>query len=540
MEGMEPGIRGDGTFLVGSPTYYFDRILGAGGMHSQSELWTPAKLRQRLLLNRMSVLPSWDTMEPSIWVKTGNELGDMIYNDFITEKNRPANRTPILEGGFRSPSYKGFWATARLFQNDHYSYYNRSPRRFDVSDEFSVYGENYPMSSTLYGGLGFTNDFLNASVLAGEEYLWVFGTSGYWFPVHYRPRVEARADVNNLSLTAVYEDGEYQNLRRKEKGNRKEFSGSAYYKCGGICDSEIFDFSAGLSFRAVDDSGYVYTHLEDDFVVLPFLELRLRPVKSLTADVMVAVNHRDWLVQDSVEFRIIPEKRMNVTLGVKNISGTRLNPLADNAEYFREDTIDISPDGQMNLFQSYASFEDTLGNFVLGGRGSFWMEHGAESFDTTGFFRDSVKGAYRTGDVSRINHWIYGVTAQLWLGAWYGDMFKFNAYAGFEHIEGAGRRAEVTPAEFFTSFQADWYLRKSFRISHSLHYRSDARWNLRSRDPLVVKGDWYWDATFEQQIHKLGLFLTGSILHTLGEERQEVPNSNPGRVRFICSVKKTF
>ena len=65
-------------------------------------------MRNRLLFNRMSVLPSWDPMEPSVWVKTGNELGDMIYQDVITETNRPTNRTPILEGGFRTPAFKGF------------------------------------------------------------------------------------------------------------------------------------------------------------------------------------------------------------------------------------------------------------------------------------------------------------------------------------------------------------------------------------------------------------------------------------------------
>ena len=78
MEGMEAVSRDDGTFLVGGPTYIFDRILGAGGVHSESELWAPEKLRYRLLFNRFSVLPSWDPMEPSIWLKTGNELGDMM------------------------------------------------------------------------------------------------------------------------------------------------------------------------------------------------------------------------------------------------------------------------------------------------------------------------------------------------------------------------------------------------------------------------------------------------------------------------------
>jgi hypothetical protein len=73
MEGMEVVSRDDGTFLVGSPTFYFDRPIGAGGIHSESELWTPRKLHYRLLFNRMSVLPSWNPIEtPSIWMKTGN------------------------------------------------------------------------------------------------------------------------------------------------------------------------------------------------------------------------------------------------------------------------------------------------------------------------------------------------------------------------------------------------------------------------------------------------------------------------------------
>ena len=53
MEGMEVDSRDDGTFLVGGPTFYYDRILGAGGLHSESELWTPRKLRYRLLFNRI-------------------------------------------------------------------------------------------------------------------------------------------------------------------------------------------------------------------------------------------------------------------------------------------------------------------------------------------------------------------------------------------------------------------------------------------------------------------------------------------------------
>lgn len=542
MEGMDVVTRADGTFLIGSPTYFFDRVFGAGGIHSESELWSPSKLRQRLLLNRMSILPSWDVMEPSVWMKTGNELGDMIYNDLLTEKERPDNRTPILEGGFRTPSFKGFWATARAFQDDMYSEYSRSFRKHYVSDEFAHFGENYPLFSSAYGGIGYTNDFMNASLQVGEEYLWLMGQSSYWIPVHYRPRVEGRLDIANVSATVVYEDGEYQHRLRKEKGNRKELSGNIHYKCGEACKQGVFQVGAGLAFRAVDDSGYVYTKLEEDFVALPFLELRIQPSNYLTVDAMFAVNDRDWLIQDSVELYIPAEKQLGIIVGVKNISGTRLNPLADSKEYFGSDTINYDPDGQMNLIQGYVSFADTIGHVALGGRATFWAEHGAETFDTTGFVvEEYVRNRYyREGEVTRINEWINGVTAELWLDLWYKELFAFHASAGFEHINGSSRRFEVTPAEFFTGFTGDWYFRKSFKISHGLHYRSDARWNLRTPDPFVVKGDWYWDATFEQQFRKLGLYLTGSILHSLGKEQVEAPNTNQGQVRFVCTVKKTF
>lgn len=544
MEGMEVVSRGDGTFLVGGPTSYFDRILGAGGIHSESELWTPEKLRQRLLLNRMSIVPSWDVMEPSVWMKTGNEMGDMIYYDMIREGDQLDNRTPILEGGFRTPNFNGFWATARFFQDDFYAEDTRFFRRRFVSDEFAFFGENYPLFSTIYGGIGYTNDFMNASVLVGEEYLWQQGKSLFWIPVHYKPRIESRVDVKNLSVTVVYEDAEYENVRDHQMGSRKEVNGSVYYQCGDACKQGVFQVAAGLQFRAVDDSGYVYSKLEEDVVVLPFMQLRVQPLQNLTADVMLAVNGRDWLVQDSVEMNLPVAKQMNLNFGVKNISGTRLNPIGETAEILYGDTISLVADGHADLIQGYASFVDTIGNFSLELRGSFWMEYGAETFDPDGYETDQYGLThflyYRYGDVSRINEWIYGLTGELWLNAWYEDWFNFTAMAGFEHIDGPSREFEVTPAEFYTAFSADWFIRKSFKISHSVHYRSDARWNLVAPQAFVVKGDWYWDATFEQQFHKQGLFLTGSILHALGKERFEAPNANPGRVRFVCTVKKTF
>ncbi len=544
MEGMEAVSRDDGTFLIGSPTYQFDRILGAGGIHSESELWTPQKLRQRLLFNRMSITPSWAPFEPSVWVKTGNELGDMIYQDVITEYGRPENRTPILEGGFRTPSFKGFWATARGFQDDHYAARTASYRKKIVEDEFAFFGANYPMFSSVYAGLGYTNDFVNASVLVGEEYLWEYMESSRWMPVHMKPRIEARADFWNFSLTAAFEDALYQNVLRGENGERKEVNGSLLYRCGDACEKGMLQLSAGIAFRFVDDEGTVYTELDDNHVVWPFMQLRIAPFNWLKADVMFGMNDADWLVQDSVEISLpLAVKNLGVLVGFKNISGTRLNPLADDREFFAmgnvESVIELSPDGQMTLFQGYLSFADTVASFSFGGRASFWAEKGAETFDVDGFVEDR-EYEFRYGNVSRIDSWIKGVTGEFWLDVWLGDMFKFRALTGFERIDGDDQRFEVTPAEYFVAFTGDWLIRKSFRVSHSLRYRSDARWNLRSSDPMVVKGDWFWDATFEQMFPKYGLSFTGSLIHVLADEVIQVPGADYDRVRIVCYIRKTF
>lgn len=543
MEGMEVVSRDDGTFLIAGPTYYFDRALGAGGIHSESEMWTPRKLRYRLLFNRLSILPSWDPIEtPSVWMKTGNELGDLIYYDFLTEvKDRPINRTPILEVGMRTPLFYGFWATFRLFQDDHYSFYSaRSYRMRMVDDSFSFFGENWPRFSSAYGGLGYTNDFVNASVLAGMEYVWVFTESSRWIPIQYKPRIEARADAGNFSTTLVYENAEYQNKLKNESGERKEVNGSVIYNCGENCKRGMLQLSAGLAFRFVDDSGTVYTGLKKDRVLWPFLEMSVHPIENLKFDAMFGVNDRDWLTQDSIEYILPVMDKMNVTFGGKVVSGTRLNPIADTHEYFDGDTISLTAAGRMNLLQASVRLDDSLTNFLgFGARGSFWAEHGAETFDAESYVADEIY-TFRHGDVARINSWIKGVTGEFWINLWYRDMLKFTALTGFEHIDGKEKRFEVNPSEFFASFNADWLIKKSFRISHSIRYRSDARWNLRYRNPYVIKGDWYWDATFEQRFPKMGLSLAGSIIQALGKEVIEVPNGDYSRVRFFCTAKKSF
>ena len=123
---------------------------------------------------------------------------------------------------------------------------------------------------------------------------------------------------------------------------------------------------------------------------------------------------------------------------------------------------------------------------------------------------------------------------------WYENLFNFTALTGFERIDGDEKRFEVNPVEFYVAFSADWLIKRSFRISHSLRYRSDAEWNLRSKDPFIVKGDWFWDATFEQRFPKYGISLAGSIIQALGKEVIETPNGEYSRIRFVCTAKKAF
>jgi hypothetical protein len=156
------------------------------------------------------------------------------------------------------------------------------------------------------------------------------------------------------------------------------------------------------------------------------------------------------------------------------------------------------------------------------------------------FVDDGENYTARHGDVGRINSWIKGVTGELWLNLWYKEMFKFTALTGFERIDGNQKRFEVNPAEFFVAFNADWLIKRSFRISHSIRYRSDAEWNLRSRDPLVVKGDWFWDVTFEQRFPKYAISLAGTLVQVLGKEVVETPNGGYSRFRFVCTAKKAF
>lgn len=540
-EGMEGAARSDGTYLVASPTYIFDRPFGMGGIHSESELWSPDFLTKRLLVNRYSVLPSWQIQEPSLWLQAGNEVGDLLYHDIIsTEEARPTNRTPVLEAGFRTPSYHGFWATARLFQVDHFSSNVLKLNRETVGTmDYSLFGSNLPAFSTGYAGLGYTKDQTHFSILAGKEYLWLMGESGRWISALLSPRVESHFKYKAIQLSLNYEDVTYKNEVDDEEGTRKEWSGSMYFPFTNCCRSSKFQVGGGISFRFVDDQGDTYFALENDRAFWSFLQVKYEPITDLKFAGHAGMNERDYLVQDSLQYSL---KKDNATwlFGVQNLLGSRLNPLGESYEFIDQDTISLSANGFLQLYQALVGFNYEWKNVQMGIRTTGFIEKGAETFDTTDFVRKRDVIWYRYGDVSRINSWIRGWTGEVELSYKYGDMFLTKARAGLERLWGEKERFELEPYEHWLEIRADWTINKTLLISHSINYRSEAQWNLRHPDTYSVPSDWYWNASISQLFPKYGLSLTGTLLHVLSDNIIEVPNGNENRTRFFCNIKKTF
>ncbi len=455
------------------------------------------------------------------------------------------NRTPMLEGGFRSKSYGGIWATARYFQIDHYSNNLRKIRHDMVkTDEFSIFGENLPFASTAYAGLGFDASAFDVSLLAGHEYVWIYGESNRWIPIEYKPRVESRLDSRYFHASLAYENAEYTLSAKERVGNRKEWNGSA--RLGGdslSANRNFWNVSLGVAFRVVDDSAFVPFGIQDDYVVFPFLEYALRPAERLQLAGFIGTSGRDFASKDSVDLTLPKVTGITTRIGFKNHVASALNPLGDDFEYFGSDTISLKADGWMQLHRIFLDVQSSSKLFGLGMNFAGWFEKGAETFDAAEYTvqkSGNRKAVYRTGNVDRIDSWIRGITGEAYATFHYEEMFSFLARAGFERIDGEEERFEVNPVENWLSLSASWNLWERFEIQHAWTYRSDARWNLRTEDPFVVKGSWYWNASFVQKFPHVGLSLSATILHAIGKELVQVPNGGDDRTRFFCNMTKTF
>ncbi|MDR0517698.1 MAG: hypothetical protein LBH25_11700 [Fibromonadaceae bacterium] len=186
-----------GTYLIAMPSYTYSRAPGALGLNAEEETWRPDKWRNRQVFGRFVPIMDLETRQSSIWFYTGNEIGDMLWQELQTKGEEP-NRTPMLYGGFATkPFLGGFYGMAEFNQIDHFSEatFEARKKRID-SQKFSWFGENLPAYSGVSGGFGYNGAgdfFKGASVLAGSEYLWAWNEE-QWVPIRISPRVEGNAN----------------------------------------------------------------------------------------------------------------------------------------------------------------------------------------------------------------------------------------------------------------------------------------------------------------------------------------------------------
>jgi hypothetical protein len=171
-----------------------------------------------------------------------------------------------------------------------------------------------------------------------------------------------------------------------------------------------------------------------------------------------------------------------------------------------------------------------------------WFEKGAETFDS-GEYENVGDLYYRTGDVDRIESWIRGLSGEASASYRYSTLFSLGARAGFERIEGEEERFEVNPVEEWVQIDAHWLLNKTFKIDHSWIYRSDAGWNLRSPDPMIIKGDWYWNASFSQLFSEVWAESYGNNSAWLSDDKVLAPNGGmivPGSLQYPENVLRSM
>jgi len=230
------GERELGMHLIAMPTYTYTRMPGALGLEAEEEIWTPEKWKNRQLFGRYAPIMDWKIAEPSLWFYTGNELGDLLWQELATTEMHP-NSTPMLYGGFATPSYEGFYALAQFKQIDHFSESTMEIRkkRLDNSQKFSWFGENLPAYSGVFGGFGYKN----SHILVGSEYIWGWNEQdSAWIPIRISPRIEGNTSFEfmekKVELHAATEKFQIQDSAAQTRNNfgirlRGENTGGGLY-----------------------------------------------------------------------------------------------------------------------------------------------------------------------------------------------------------------------------------------------------------------------------------------------------------------------
>lgn len=530
---------GSGTHLVSMPTYVYDRPAGSAGLQAEDELWNPHKASRRHLPNRYSEILNWNTDRPGIWFYTGNEVGDLLYQELLQDSHG-ANRTPMMDGGVRTPAWNGVWVTGQGSQVDHFSSATLSERtRRDGDMSFAWFGENLPAFSTAFAGGGYERGLGSASVLAGSDYLWVLTRSRRWVPVRISPRVQGDAAYGRASLHVAYERQDFADQVLQTTGTKQEVSGSLRYACPTLCAAPGVRLGAGLAFRHENDSGAVPWGLRGSSTLAwPWLETSVRGGKWFRWEGHAGMNDRDWLVRDSLEM----EKRQGAfTLrgGWLNQLGTALDPMAYDFEAYNNDTLDLLPrDGYLHLEKLYAHLSYTRAAFVWGLSGWSWLAKGAETFALADTFVENDE-TLRRGNVERIQEWLGGSGTSALVHWNYDDWFRAGAEGGWEYFYGPLKQAEVEPAQAFAKLMASWILLGTLSLDHEWMYRSAAQWN-QEVSTLRVPAGWSWNASLVQRFPRYKTSLQATWLHVLPSDAVQAPRGGFDRTRFYCGVRKEF
>jgi hypothetical protein len=530
---------GSGTRLLSMPTYIYERPAGFAGVHALDEQWTPDRSADRHLPNRYSRILNWQSGNPGLWFYTGNEIGDLLYQELL-EESATSNRTPMLDGGITTPTWNNFWVTAQGSQVDHFSSATLNERtNRNGSMSFAWFGENLPAFSTAFAGGGYRNGQKSASLLAGSDYLWALTRTRRWVPVEITPRVQADASWGRASLRVAYEKQHFADQINHTEGAKEEWNSTLRWACPQACQSARITCGGGLSIRHESDSGNVPWGLsERSTVAWPWVEARIRLLPGMHLAGYGGANDQDKLVRDSLQFEH-RYRAFQFKTGMLNHLGTTLDPMAYDFEAYNGDTLDLQAQGYMQLYKGYAEVRYQRSQWEWHAQGFGWREKGAETFTLHSVLSDNGV-ELRQGEVERVKAWLSGVgwsAGALWR---YGDLFTTGATGGWEQFYGPLYRAEIKPTQGFAKISASWLLLGSLAIDHEWVYRSSASWNHEAGGVLPVPGGWTWNASLQQRFPRYHTTLQATWLHVLTEEAVLAPRGGYDRTRFYCGLRTDF
>jgi hypothetical protein len=309
-----------GTYLVAMPTYTYSRAPGTLGLNADEETWQPDKWKNRQILGRFVPIMDWETKTPGIWFYTGNELGDMLWQELATTSEE-SNRTPMLYGGFTvQPFASGFYASGEFNQIDHFSAATKDVRqeRLHGSQKFSWFGDNLPAYSGLSSEIGYNNSgafFKKASSLFGSEYVWGWNKEE-WVPIRIN-RLETNLGFyfmeKEIELNASTEKFQIQDSAAEFRNNlgfrlKGKNTGGGFYAHKTKDKEDIVvwsDFNHSF-FQALINKGFVAFNSNQNLMFADSLEYHISINKSSALIPGVLINQNGVKLYGETSYKFKP------------------------------------------------------------------------------------------------------------------------------------------------------------------------------------------------------------------------------------------